>query len=255
VKLGLEYIKYRRKAKRRHGIHSPFVFNLQDNVLRTKVDDSDQQQLNSLFKSLSSNHSTIKIEDHGAGSKKLSNSRKISSIFKTSSSRGKYGRMLYQLAKAYKPKEILEFGTSVGIGSICMQLGNPESKITTVEACENTRLIALKNFSQLSSNNITSTHKTFELYLSHLEEASFDLVFIDGHHDGDALLNYLERLTPFTHNETLFILDDIRWSDSMLNAWKKLIESTDYHVTLDFFRMGIIAKRTEQEKEHFVLNF
>ncbi|MDX2362788.1 MAG: class I SAM-dependent methyltransferase [Crocinitomicaceae bacterium] len=255
MKLGLEYIKYRRKAKRRHGIHSPFVYNLQDKVLRTKIDEDHNQALENLFNTLAANNDIIEIDDHGAGSKRLTNNRKISSIFKTSSSRGKYGRMLYSLARHYQPKTVLEFGTSLGIGSICMQLGNSQTKITTVEACTNTRKVALENFARLGIDHIESVQATFDHYLNSLKSESFDLVFIDGHHDGDALLHYLERLIPFTHNETIFVLDDIRWSESMLEAWNSVIQNYSYHVTLDFFRMGIVIPRIEQEKEHFVLNF
>jgi hypothetical protein len=67
-------------------------------------------------------------------------------------------------------------------------------------------------------------------------------------------LNYLDRLDRITHDSTLFVLDDIRWSASMKAAFDQLVESEQYHVTLDLFRTGIILKRPQQVKEHFVLN-
>lgn len=46
-----EYIKYRRKAKRRHGIHSPFVYEFGDQCLSIPVPKSIQKLVTSVDKS------------------------------------------------------------------------------------------------------------------------------------------------------------------------------------------------------------
>lgn len=248
VKLALEYIKYRWKAKLRHGIHSPFVYELSDQCLSISISKEDQKCLDVLFSKLKDDKRTIEINDFGAGSKRLSSQRKISKILSTSSSKGKYGKLLYQLSKHYCPERTLELGTSLGAGTHYLCLGFPEGEITTIEACSNTRAIALENLPA----KIESIESTFSEYLPQISK-SFDLVFIDGHHDGDALLKYLEDADRFTHDDTIFVLDDIRWSDSMKEAWNKVVSNPKYNVTLDFFRVGIVIKRPQQEKEHFSL--
>ncbi len=256
MNIGFEYIKYRWNAKGRHGIHSPFVYDLLDKCLKIKLADADKKSLEALFSQLENDKNTIEIADFGAGSKKLTHTRSIESIFKTSSSKGKYGRLLYQLARFYSPKNILEFGTSLGIGTAYLQLGNRAATVTTIEACKNTRKKALENFKILELEEIVSHQMTFDAYLKTLPpSASFDLIFVDGHHDGEALLNYMKQLRSFAHDETIFILDDIRWSTSMLNAWNEIVADENYHVTLDFFRFGVVAPRKHQVKEHFTLKF
>jgi predicted O-methyltransferase YrrM len=96
-------------------------------------------------------------------------------------------------------------------------------------------------------------HSTFDEYLAQNPKEIFDLVFIDGHHDGEALLRYLDALKNNTHDDTIFILDDIRWSVSMFDAWQKIIADPKCHVTMDFFRMGMVVRRPMQRKEHFVV--
>ena len=253
MNLVFEYIKYRWNAKGRHGTHSPFVYDFVDQCMQIQLDENFIKEREKLFKSLKAANQTITIEDFGVGSKKLSNERRISQLFNTSSSKGKYGDLLYQLSSFYKPKQILEFGTSLGIGTIHFSKGNSDSNIVSVEACQATRDEAIKNFKKLNCTNIISVLSTFSSFLESYSGEKFDIVFIDGHHDGVALKNYLEQLNPFTHNDTLFILDDIRWSASMFCAWKEICASQDYHVTMDLFRMGIILKRTQQEKEHFLV--
>lgn len=252
--LPLEYIKYRWNAKGRHGIHSPFVYDFVDDCIRMKVGSEDSKYLNNLFDKLSSNSQEIEIQDFGAGSKKLGSKRKVSAIFKMSSSKGKYGELLYCLSKHYQPEEILEFGTSLGVGSSYFALGSKESNITTVEACKNTRSVAIENLKEL--NNIHSEHGTFSDYLDQLpKEKKFDMIFIDGHHDGEALMDYLNRLQQHSHDETMFILDDIRWSDSMKSAWDKIVSDPRFHLSMDLFRVGIVLKREHQEKEHFLIRY
>lgn len=252
--LPLEYIKYRWNAKSRHGIHSPFVYDFVDVCIRHEVGSEDAVFLNELFQTLQSNSKEISIQDFGAGSKKLGNTRKISSIFKTSSSKGKYGELLYRLAKHYQPKEILELGTSLGVGSSYFALGSKNSHVTTIEACENTRSVALNQLQRL--DNIESKAATFDQYIKQLpKDKQFDLIFIDGHHDGKALMDYLDRLQQHSHDETIFVLDDIRWSDSMKSAWDKIVSDPRFHLSMDLFRVGIVLRREYQEKEHFVIRY
>ena len=62
------------------------------------------------------------------------------------------------------------------------------------------------------------------------------------------------RLDSWIHENTVLILDDIRWSDSMLNAWNELRNSEEFNLSMDFFRMGVLMKRPQQRKEHFYLH-
>lgn len=248
------YIIYRLKAKGRHGIHSPFIYAFVNDCLSTKVDKNFLSIRKKLFKILNKDQSIIEITDFGAGSKKLGNQRKISDIFKTSSSYGKYSELLYKLSNFYAPSTILELGTSLGIGTIHLQSGNLTSKITTIEGCKNTLFVAKKNINFFNLKSIVTINSTFDDFFTNNCQSSFDLVFIDGHHDGIALKKYLEKLKPYTHNETIFILDDIRWSASMYSSWTEIINDSYFHVSIDLFRMGIVVPRKQQEKEHFIIN-
>ena len=249
----LEYIKYRLNAKGRHGIHSPFIYEMVDQCFRIEYVKEDKTLINSIINRLKKDTRSIAIEDFGAGSHKLGKQRKVNQILATSSSKGKFGKRFYQLAKHYQPSKILEFGTSLGIGTIHFALGNHRAEITTIEACPNTFALANENFSNLDLTNVLPINSTFAHFLEQKPTTIFDIIFIDGHHDGAALLEYCKNLQQNIHDETLIIIDDIRWSDSMFNAWNELKDSMDYHVSIDVFRMGILVPRKIQRKEHFVL--
>jgi len=240
LKIGLEYIKYRWNTKVRKGIPSPFIRDFYKTCLSISLDSNSRAELKQLFTRLKSDQRILKIEDFGAGSKKLGSSRKVSTILKTSSSKGKYGKILYQLNKHYQFKNCLELGTSLGVGTTYLSLGFPESNITTIEACGETRAVALENFE--IKPNINCVHLTFENFLKNHQDVIYDFVYIDGHHDGEALKQYIKMLEPFTNVNTIYMLDDIRWSQSMFYAWKNLSINDDFEVAIDLFRIGILRK-------------
>lgn len=248
------YFYYWFSAKKRHKIHSPFVYELSDKCMATPIRPADKELIKKQFRALSTNKSSITISDFGAGSKIMGNERKISAIFKNSRSSENYANLLYRLASYYQPKRILEFGTSLAWGTLHLHLGNPDTHIDTVEGCPQTYQKSKALF-PLQSENVHFHHAIFEDYLAQLTNESYDLIFIDGNHRGQALLDYVNKLLPFSHQDTLWILDDIRWSDDMWQAWEQIENDSRFHVTVDFMRMGIALRRESQEKETFYLRF
>lgn len=251
-----EYIKYQLIAKRRHRVHSPFVYDFGDTCLKLPIPKHEYSTFKNLKIAFLKDKSLIKVNDMGAGSKKLNQFRSIQRIAKVSGSSDKYGKLLFRIVSHYQIKNALELGTSLGLGTYMLAAGNEEIKITTIEGCENTFAVAKKHFPEAQRHKVTFINDSFVGYLkSRKDKTPFDLVFIDGDHQGKSLFEQLRLLEPFIHNETLIILDDIRWSKDMLNAWKKLTNDPNYHLSIDLFRIGIIAKRTHQQKEHFVVRY
>jgi len=253
VNIVTEIIKYRWNAKGRHGTHSPFVYAFTDECQRIPLDRGVVEGLKTIELLCKSNGKIILVNDQGVGSHRLSKQRKVKDIYRVSSSKGKFGRLLFQISRYYSPKNILEFGTSLGVGTYCLAKGNPDSNVVTIDACANTQDAARRMLESAKVDNCTLINSTFDEYLGQKPKETFDLVFIDGHHDGEALLRYLDALKNNTHDNTIFILDDIRWSASMFDAWQKIIVDPKYHVTMDFFRMGMVVRRPMQRKEHFVV--
>lgn len=249
-----EYIKYWWKAKDRHGIHSPFVYKLSDIVIKQSIDSEFKQKRSELYQYLSKQEKVVNRIDLGVGSKKRSSSITVKAIFSSSSSKGKTADLLYRLSKAYEPKRMLELGTNLGIGAIHLAQGFPNGNVISIEGCPNTAEIAKENLAKLNCQNVDVITSDFTSFLKENNQM-FDLVFIDGHHDGEALINYLSQLVPFIKDETIIILDDIRWSSSMLSAWERIKGDQHFHLTIDLFRCGLVMKRHHQEKEHFTLMY
>jgi predicted O-methyltransferase YrrM len=240
------------KAKKRHNIHSPFVYEFSDRCLAISFKAAEKEQIKRFKSALLSSEEKIEITDFGAGSKRLSNHRSIRQIFQVSRSKNQYAKLLFQLSSYYKPTRILEFGTSLAWGTFHLHLGHPDARIDTVEGCPATHAAAIKYFPR-HQEHINFHQMTFESYIAKLKDDVFDLIFIDGNHRGDALQQYLDALIKHSHNQTIWVLDDIRWTDDMWQAWNRVVQDKRFHVTLDLQRVGIAVQRKTQEKEHFFL--
>ena len=244
-----EFIKYVCGSKGRHAFHSPFVYDFKDKCLTLKLNDLFLKERKKQQKGLKNDISSFKMEDFGAGSRKLQEVRIVKEVYKSAATKGVFLDLLSQLSGFYQPKQILELGTSLGVGTFALTYGN--GKITTVDACEKTQTFA-KHYFPKTKAEIVFVNDNFQHFIEK-DTTVYDLIFIDGHHDGRALKDYLKALEKNSHDETIFILDDIRWSRSMLQLWKEIISDNHYHLSIDLFKFGIVIKRHHQNKQHFVV--
>ncbi|WP_070786715.1 O-methyltransferase [Flavobacterium crassostreae] len=249
------YLKFLWHSKNEHAVHSPFVFTLVTKCFYDQKPKSEYGILNLYRKSLLENPKTIQVTDFGAGSRVFkSNSRKIAQIAKTAGISRKRAKLLWRVSNYFQAESVLELGTSLGLATAALALGNPKSKITTLEGCPETAQIAQKQFQEFGLPSITSVVTEFSSYCnSHLLGTHFGLIYLDGNHSKEATLEYFEKLLPTVTNDSVWILDDIHWSAQMEEAWKTIIAHPKVTVTIDSFQWGLVFFRREQPKEHFVI--
>lgn len=250
------YLHFLWNSKNEHGVHSPFVFSLVTKCFYDKKNKPEYTLLKDYRKALLENKNTINVTDFGAGSRVFkSNKRQISRIAQTAGISSKRAELLFRITQFFQSKSILEIGTSLGLATSALALGNPKAKIITLEGCPATSKIAKDQFQQFNFNEIESITSQFESFLNadNLCLKNFDLIYFDGNHSKKATLTYFEQLLPTVNNETLWIFDDIHWSKDMEEAWEQIKEHPKVRVTIDTFQWGFVFFRQEQAKEHFTI--
>lgn len=258
IKIAYRYVDYLLRAKSKHDIHSPFVFNLLTNFIQNNESYYLYKPIEKLRNELLNDPTEIQVNDLGAGSIVLkSNKRRISDIARHSLKPAKYSQLLFRLVNHFKPKTILELGTSLGITTLYMAMADSKSKVITIEGSESVARRAKQNFEKLNVKNIQSVIGNFDdvlqTQLSELKQVDF--VFVDGNHRKEPTLRYFEQCLPYALNNSVFIFDDIHWSAEMEEAWEEIKKHHCVPLTIDLFFIGIVFFRKEQVKEHFVLRF
>lgn len=248
----IQYLKFLLKSTNQHGVHSPFVYNLVTKCFYNKTKFKAYNSLKSYKKSLLKNKTRISVIDLGPGSKKTtSKHRTIAEIAKTSGTTLKRAKLLFRLSKYFKPTNVLELGTSLGIATHAIAQANKNSHILSIEGCPNISKFSkdnLKNF-----KNIQIKNGDFATILPKLKNQTFDMIFFDGNHQKETTLKYFKTLLPTTHNNTIFIFDDIYWSKGMTEAWETIKKHPKVTVTINTFYWGFVFFRKEQAKEHFII--
>lgn len=187
----IEIIKYTWKAKGRHGIHSPFVYDLLDNCFKIPV---SREKINEI---------STKIKVHGNTL-----------------------RCLMQLSKHLKFNTL---HTETRLQTVIEGLANELSIPSDIQN--------LSFFNQLEKE----------------QHASIILITTDNKNDG--ILTKVKELLPLLDENSLILIDGIRANDLAFSEWKQLQEKTEFHFSADVFHFGILAKRSFQEKEQFILRY
>lgn len=251
------YLKFLWHSKNEHGVHSPFVFSLVTKCFYDKKPKPEYSILNNYRKSLLENKNFIDVTDFGAGSKVFkSNRRQISKIAQTAGISQRRAELLFRVTNYFKPSTILEIGTSLGLASSSIALGNKESFLLSLEGCQNTQSVAKNLFNkQFPDFNFNFVNSEFSKFLKDgsANISDWDLIYFDGNHSKKATLEYFELLLPTINNDSVWIFDDIHWSSEMEEAWETIKKHPKVKVTIDTFQWGFVFFRHEQEKEHFII--
>jgi len=248
----IQYLKFRLTATNQHGVHSPFVFDLVTKCLYDKNHHKAYDAIKAFRADLLSSKETIRVTDLGAGSKQMKTTqRRVAQMVKTSGTTLKRAQLMFRLVHYLQPKHLLEMGTSLGIATHAMAMGNPEAVVISIEGCTNCSEMARQQLNRFEITNVQLKTGPFEDYLSELSTTQWDFVFFDGNHKKEATLQYFEQLLPTVGNDTLFIFDDIYWSKGMTEAWEQIKRHPKVTVTIDTFFWGLLFFRSGQAKENF----
>jgi predicted O-methyltransferase YrrM len=254
------YIKYLLRSGNEHSIHSPFLFELYTQVISVKKDNNpDYANLKSLRKELLRSDEEIEILDLGAGSRiNKSNLRKIRTIAKNAEKPAKFGRLFNRLIQRFQPETILELGTSLGLTTLYMAKAKPDAQLVTFEGCPATAKKAKENFDRTKTDNIEivlgNIDHTLPEKLKSMDKI-IDFAYFDANHRFEPTVRYFEDCLPYIQNNSVFIFDDIYWSEGMTKAWEHIKAHPRVTLTVDLFWIGLVFFRAEQVKEDFTLRF
>jgi predicted O-methyltransferase YrrM len=251
----LKYFFHAHHSKDR-GVHSPFMFDFIASVLRDKTGYNDYEIAENYRKSLLKNKSRITVTDFGAGSQiNSSRLRSLAEIARHAGVDCKSGRLLYRIARHYKPERIVELGTSLGISTHYLALGSPGAQVISVEADPVLASLAGKGLNNDRIINVTLFNDVFDNALPVLlpESPGKTLIFVDGNHNLSSTLKYADFFLSKLPDGSIIVLDDINWSEGMRNAWKEIRGKNA--LTVDLFRMGIVFVRHDFFKENYTLWF
>ena len=159
-----------------------------------------------------------------------------------------WGIVLHLLAREFGSTSGIELGACAGISAIYLSSSPSLKRLVTVEGAE-----ALSKIAEVSLKNRPNAHVVNALFDDAIDQElarpndSFDLAYIDGHHEKVATIHYLDRLLPKLKGGALVIFDDISWSADMREAWNLLVNRDTFSHSLDLGVIGVCLLKSKSD--------
>jgi len=254
----LDYLLHRLTSKTRHGVHSPFVYKLVDEVIYDFSNQSYTSTIEAKRSQLKKDTQRITITDYGAGSMLNNGKQKmVKTIAKNALKPKRVAQLIARLAHRFAPHTIIELGTCLAITTAYIAKASPSSSVITVEGCPETAKVAQQTLDDLNVENVHLNVGNFDFLLPQIlhDLSRIDFLFLDGNHRKEATLNYFYSCLPKVHDHTLLIFDDIYWSNGMKEAWQEIKDHPQVTLTIDLFYIGLVFFKKDQVKEHFKIRY
>jgi predicted O-methyltransferase YrrM len=226
---------FNRRHRSGHGIHSPYVFEFVNGVL---------------FNSLKYEAPEAILNEH-------LRLRKENSFVRRSSVSVKYGSLLYRITRWFQPEMIIELGTGLGISSMYLISGSPDTSLHSIERDKDRAAQAAQLICQCCPGPVS-------IHWGEMDEKLEDILafvpqrfvaFVDGNHHYEPTVDYLRNLLTKAEDEAVIVMDDIYWSRGMQRAWKEIISWPEVRVSVDLFHMGILLLRKDLHKREIKIKF
>jgi predicted O-methyltransferase YrrM len=253
----ISYFSYWLNALGKHSLQAPFIYKLYTETIVGKTSRDKFQPYRQLKSDLSKSDELIENINLGANSKVQNGKiQKLGKLVRDGTSEDKKSQLLFRLAAYNDAKTIVELGTSIGINS-CYLSDIPGAQVHTFEGSGLLALKAQEVFSKFNKSNIHLIEGNIDTTLPHFltTTRSVDFAFIDANHRYAPTINYYQQLKSVAHGGSVFVFDDIFWSEEMTKAWHQIIAEPEVTLSIDLFDLGIIFFLEDMPKQHYQLSF
>jgi predicted O-methyltransferase YrrM len=153
---------------------------------------------------------------------------------------------LWALTRDAGARRVLEMGTCVGVSGSYLAAASGTTDaggtVRTLEGHEDRAAVARDTFDRLGFADVEVVVGSFARTLAGtLDDDPFDLVFVDGHHDHDATLRYVDLVRAASRPGAVLVLDDIAWSEGMAAAWQEVQQRLAGSAHADLGRVGVVV--------------
>jgi predicted O-methyltransferase YrrM len=249
------YFKFWLLQEDQFSIQSPFVFEIYNGLIGyIQEKEGHFNDILKVRRDLLNDNEVLKIEDFGAGSKRVPGKfRKVKDVAKYSTSRPHFS-MLYQFFCNRTPaKVVLELGTCLGINTRFMAEAT-KGKLYTFEGSkaliEKAKEAGSPGNTEYILGEISQTLPDVLGLVDHV-----DFALIDATHTYEATIQYFETILEKSGPKSIIAIADIHWSAEMEKAWQQIRHHPRVSTTIDFYECGVIFLNTKLTKAHYVLKF
>ena len=240
---------------RGHGVHSPYVYRLVRHVISVKdVPGTDRAEA---FRRLVMSSSAPVPKSRFGATATTDEMTTVGRMARANGASRTEGYLLARLAADFKPTSILELGTSTGLSTAHLAAACPDALVISVEGDEHIAAATRDNLASVGISNVNILTGDIDVALPDaiklLPDALVSFAFIDANHTFEATLRYFNILMAHAAPHSLFVFDDIYWSQPMTKAWHAIVADSRVMTSIELNGVGIAIVRQGCQKEHYLL--
>lgn len=241
------------RYRRGYGVHSPFVFNLITKVIEERCSYYSFNDIELIRKQLLFRDEAIPYRDRRQAGKMRS--RTIGDIVSREAIRPKQGALLFRLANYFKPQNILQVGTSVGLSTLYLTSYATGLRCIALEECPELATVARITLEKAARNPVDlRTGDYRELLSGALKElGKVDFVFFNALSDQPNNVWLFNECTKQAHDGSVFVFEGIKSNRKMRELWKHIGTHPDVTVTVDLYSMGIVFFNKKLHKRNYIV--
>jgi predicted O-methyltransferase YrrM len=210
-------------------------------------------ELENIRQELLRDQEILKIDDFGAGSKKLKKNkfRKTSKVTKYSTTGRKFSQIYQYFCSLTPAKHVFELGTCVGINTKYLEKVT-KGELYTIEGSKALWRKAQEKKTGKNTHFLLGNIK--DILPEHLsQKGEVDFTLIDATHNYEGTRSYFNTLLPYLHERSIIIIADIHWSSEMEKAWSEIIGNSAVSLSIDFYECGVLFFRKDLPKTNYIL--
>ena len=171
-------------------------------------------------------------------------SQSLGRLTKVASKDRHWAGFLMRLVRETRPVRCVEMGAAVGISAAyqaaALTINGDGGRLTTLEGGEPLAAVTRETLDGLGLSGVADVvqGRFADTLTGVLADGAPDYVFVDGHHDGRATVDYFGQIAAVM-GRGVVVLDDIDWSASMRRAWQEVRDHEDVTLSVDLRRMGV----------------
>ncbi|MCS6967037.1 MAG: hypothetical protein RMJ44_02750 [Cytophagales bacterium] len=245
------FLHYWLKAQTLHSIHSPFVFQLCDQVILANKHYYDFDEIETLFEPLTNNNTLI----DQLGETDFSDSfrptvRQVIHRFEPSES---VRHLLYKLVDFFCPQTVVVMGSNTGIATRYLAKGWHKSRLLSIEPCKQLAEISTEMMRDLQYVEIINENWQTGIATVIKKLTPIDFLWLNARHAG---MNYIifEQLVSALHSQSVvaFHLPCRALAEPL---WKQVVANPHVRFSIDLWKIGLAFFNRQQPKQHFVLRW
>lgn len=239
----------------KYSVHSPFVFNLITKVIEERGAFYCFDDIERIRKRLLQDNRTITYPDpHKKGELKKAT---IARIVKKEAISPKKGALLFRLANYFKPRNILQVGSSLGLSTLYLSSYATGLNCISIEPLREWASISQWVYEEAARTAVDlHVGEPRELLPGCLQEIkTLDFVFFNNRDEQIDTLGLFSTCMPYANEHTLFVIDGINKNKRMRTVWNEIIRHPEVTVTIDLRTSGLVFLNKKLHKRNYKIYF